>query len=168
MSLQDFADGATLVQTAWLVGSAVVGGGIALGGHAAFARKREKRLFKNISRPVAVVSTEARPMDHEADLLDKVGLFKIKRFTADPRAASMIDGHRLVILGFSPNSAVFRAVFAAAQAKNIPVIVYAGPGDISREEFATIQTYTNHTVCNTPLRLISDTFAIISTYPEGQ
>jgi siroheme synthase (precorrin-2 oxidase/ferrochelatase) len=168
-ALENLANGATLLQASvWLIGAAVAGGGIVLGGQAAFTRKREKRLFKNISRPVAVVATESRPMDHEADLLDKVGLFKIKHFTADPRVTSMLDGYRLIVLGYTPNSAVFGAVFSAAQTKGIPVIVYASPGQIIPQDLTAIQGYTNHAMCNAPMRLVSDTFAIMSTFPEGK
>jgi hypothetical protein len=43
-ALENLANGATLLQASvWLIGAAVAGGGIVLGGQAAFTRKRGRR-----------------------------------------------------------------------------------------------------------------------------
>lgn len=133
---------------------------------AIFFYRKERRLFRNIRRPILVVGTADKPMDHEANLLKQVGLFNIQRGAADARARDMIGNHRLVIVGYSRDSEVFERTFKASATHQVPVIVFANQGDISDEDMTLIQDYTYQSICNTPLRLVSDVFALMSTFPE--
>ncbi len=131
-----------------------------------FFRKKENRLFKNIQRPVGIIATEESPMNHEARLLKRVGFFNVGEPSSDVRANDLMNGNRLIIIGYSPNSQGFKDAFNAAKTREIPVIVYAGPTRITLDDMTLLQSYSHHSMCNTPLRLISDVFAIMSTYPE--
>jgi len=128
--------------------------------------KKEWRLFKNISRPIGIIATEDKPMTHEAKLLERVGFFNVGAPSSDSRAVDLLNGNRLIIIGYSPNSSTFKTAFNAAKEREIPVIVYAGPTRIVDEDMTLLQSYSHHSMCNTPLRLISDVFALMSTYPE--
>jgi hypothetical protein len=131
-----------------------------------FFHKKEHRLFKNIRRPIGIIATTDSPMNHETQLLKRVGFFNVGEPSSDGRAVDLMNGNRLIIIGYSPNSQGFREAFIAAKAREIPVIVYAGPTRIIPEDMTLLQSYSHHSMCNTPLRLISDVFAIMSTYPE--
>lgn len=152
----------TSVQLLW----PIVGGLIGAWGWFRFFRKKETRLFKNLQRPVEIIATETKPMTLESVLLKRVGFFNIKDPSSDSRAVDLMNGNRLVIIGYSPNSQAFKNAFNAAKQREIPVIVYAGPTRITEEDMRLLQDYSHHSMCNTPLRLISDVFAMMSTLPE--
>ena len=120
-----------------------------------FFRKKENRLFKNIQRPIGIIATEESPMTHEARLLKRVGFFNVGEPSSDGRAVDLMNGNRLIIIGYSPNSQGFKDAFNAAKAREIPVIVYAGPTRITPEDMTLLQSYSHHSMCNTPLRLLS-------------
>jgi hypothetical protein len=130
--------------------------------------KREIRLIKNLNRPILILGTEDQPLDHEVDLLKRTELFPhLEGPKPDPRSVDLLNGKRLAIIGYSPNEH-FRNAYKAAQVREIPVLVYAAPDQISREsgDMELIRSYSHHSLCNTPLRLVSDVFALMSTYPE--
>ena len=133
-----------------------------------FFQRKERRLFKNIQRPIGIVGTTDVPMHHEAALLKRSGLFNVDEVSSDTRAADVIDDKRLIVIGYTPNSSAFKAVFKAAKNQRVPVIIYSKPGAITQEDLAVIQGYSHHALCNTPLRLTSDVFALMSTYPEDK
>ena len=142
--------------------------GAAIGaGFVGFVLRGQRRLFKNIRRPIQVIGTGSQTMNHEADLLRRVGLFHVVGPSSDVRVIDTFGDKRLVVVGFSPN-ADFRAVYQAAGRRELPIVVFAQPGAIQKEDLAFIQAYSHHSICNTPLRLISDVFAIMSTYPEDK
>lgn len=151
-----------LLQLLW----PIIGGLLGAWGWFKIFHKKERRLFKNLQRPIGIIATDDKPMAHEAELLERVGFFDVKRPSSDSRAIDLMNGNRLVIIGYSPNSQAFKNAFNAAKQKEIPVIVYAGPTRITDEDMKLLQSYTHHSMCNTPLRLISDVFAMMSTLPE--
>ncbi|MEN9327417.1 MAG: hypothetical protein RI947_225 [Candidatus Parcubacteria bacterium] len=154
----------SIIQLLW----PVIGGMI--GGYAwfHFFHKKERRLFKNIQRPITIIATEDKPMAHEAKLLERVGFFNVGTPSSDVRAVDVMNGSRLVIIGYSPNSQIFKDSFNAAKQREMPVIVYAGPTHITDEDMKLLQSYSHHSMCNTPLRLISDVFVMMGTYPEDK
>lgn len=130
--------------------------------------KREIRLVKNLKRPILVLGTAEQPLDHEVELLKRTELFPhIEGPNKDPRGADLLNGKRLVILGYSPDEH-FREAYRAAKSREIPVLIFAEPDQIKREsgDMELIRSYSHHCLCNTPLRLVSDVFAVMSTYPE--
>lgn len=154
----------TIIQIVW----PLLGGVIGASAWLRFFHKKERRLFKNIQRPIAVVATPDKPMTHEVQLLKRVGFFNVGTPSADGRARDLLNGNRLLVIGYSPDSTIFKEVFNAAAQREIPVIVYAGPTRITPEDMELLQGYSHHSMCNTPLRLISDVFAMMSTYPEDK
>ncbi len=165
MSITDIS---TIVSLIANLATGLVGGVIGSVAWYRFFRKREQRLFKNINRPIAIIATEKNPMQHECDLLRRVGFFHVGTPSTDERAPDMLNGNRLVIIGYSPKSRGFEDAFIAAKQRDIPVIVYAKPGEIEPDDMCLIQGYSHQSMSNTPLRLISDVFAIMSTYPEDK
>ncbi len=165
MSITDLSTTVPLIAN---LATGLVGGVIGSVAWYRFFRKREQRLFKNINRPIAIIGTEKNPMQHECELLRRVGFFEVGTPSTDGRAPDMLNGNRLVIIGYSPNSRRFKEALNAARQRDIPIIVYAKPGEIEPEDMSLIQGYSHQSMSNTPLRLISDVFAIMSTYPEDK
>ncbi len=154
----------TIIQLLW----PVAGGLIGAWGWFQFFQKKERRLFKNLQRPIGIIATPDKPMTHESVLLKRVGFFNIKEPSSDERAIDLMNENRLVIIGYSPNSQAFKDTFNAAKQREIPVIVYAGPTRITEGDMKLLQSYSHHSMCNTPLRLISDVFAMMGTLPEEE
>lgn len=164
-ALSDGADTTTILMGAWVVGGAVLGAlGVGL-----FAFRKARRISKNLSRPLAIVGSSEDKMTYEKQFLEDTKFFKpISLLDGDHRAADLINGnYRLVVLRYEANSDHFWSVYEKLQSDKIPVIVYAKPGEIKGEDIQRVQKYLHHTLCNTPVRLLSDVWAIMSTYPEG-
>ncbi len=154
----------TIIQILW----PILGGIIGTWGWFMFFHKKEHRLFNNLKRPIAIVATSDKPMLHESVLLKRVGFFNVEEPASDGRVTDLLNGKRLVIIGYSPDSQTFKDAFNSAKQREIPVVVYAGPTRINDSDMSLLQSYSHHSMCNTPLRLISDVFAIMSTYPEDK
>lgn len=163
-TLSTGADATTILTGAWAAGSAIVGAtGVGL-----FAFRKARRMSKNLSRPFVIIGSSDDKMAYEKHLLESTKLFKpINLLDSDHRAADLIDdNHRLAVLRYKAGSDYFWSVYENLRSKQIPIIIYAKPGEI-KEDMPRIQEYLHHTLCNTPVRLLSDVWAIMSTYPEG-
>lgn len=109
-------------------------------------------------------------MEHEVRLLKDVEFFNIDSFAADGRSVDLInDRYRLVILRYEQGSKAFWHIYEQLAAKQILVIIYSAPMEIDmKQDMKRLQEYSLHTLCNTPVRLLSDVGAIMATYPEGK
>ena len=163
-ALSNGADATTILMGAWVVGGAVLGAtGVGL-----FSFRKARRMSRNLSRPFVIVGSTEDKMAYEKQLLDSTKFFKpISLLDGDHRAVDLLDdNYRLVVLRYDANSDHFWSVYEKLQAKQMPVVVYAKPGEINHEDVKRVQKYLHHTLCNTPVRLLSDVWAIMSTYPE--
>jgi len=134
-----------------------------------FIYKKEQRLFNNLKRPVAIIVSDEDSMSQEDELLRRVQFFNIHLLRDTRRSIDLINSHyRLVILRYQKGSENFWSTFNSLSGKQIPVIVFSKPGEIDSSDIKKIQEYSLYTLCNTPLRLISDVFAIMSTYQEDK
>lgn len=134
-----------------------------------FHQKLDHRLFNNMKRPVALLPSKSDGLKAEQRLLKRAEFFKVDLLPADIRSLDEIsDDYRLVILRYE-ESDQFWTAFRTLAARRIPLIIYAKPAEIPIPKLAEIQkTYTRYTLCNTPVRLISDVFAIMSVYPNEE
>lgn len=172
-SLSDAANIATIVQTVWPILTFVIGVGAGVGlVSVKLLYKKEKRILANLQRPLAVIPAKQGSMDHETRLLEDVGFFSIDKLSADERSVDLITkSHRLAVLQYDPSEkGHFWGIYEQMQTRQIPVIVYAKPDEIPRstDHLRRIQKYSLHTMCNTPLRLLSDVASIMATYPEDK
>ena len=158
------SDVLTIIQIIW----PLVGGALGASVWLSFFHKKERRLFKNIKRPICIIGTTDESLTHEAKLLRRVGFFNVGEPSSDSREADLLNGSRLAVIGYTPKSQAFRDAFNAAKAREIPVVVYAGPARIDDDDIKLLKSYSHYSMCNTPLRLISDVFALMSTYPEDK
>lgn len=142
--------------------------GLGAGGGAAvvkLALKKQRRVLANLQRPIMVIGTETSDMEDQIKLLSEVGLFSVTSHRGDKATDFVKAEHRLIVLGYS-DSECFNRAFDFAKTRGMPVLVYAKPGAIPPDGMARISGYSYASVCNTDLRLISDVFAVMSTFPE--
>lgn len=166
MSLQNASDIATIAQ---LILALVVafGGSFLVIQYMRTMRPVWKRFAENVGREVAVISTEKQSMEHEADILKRVGFFKVKPVAADARNLNLIRGSVLLVIGYSPGSKIYSETLAYAKANDLPIIVFSGKHRLSNEDRDELKNYSFSSLCETELRLVSDVFAVISTFPRG-
>lgn len=132
-----------------------------------FEKRLDQRLFDNMQRPVALWASKQDPMTVEQQLLNRIDFFEVHALAIDRRSLdALTDNYRLVILRYSHDKD-FKHIFKTIASKQIPVIIYATAGEIPRNEMEEIHsTTTLYTLCNTPVRLVADVFAIMSVYPD--
>lgn len=138
-------------------------------GRKKFNNKKEKRLFDNIQRPIALLPSSTDSLEIESHLLDAVDFFETKLLPADIRSLDEITAkYRLVIIRYE-DSENFWHIFNALADRVVPMVIYSKPAEIQQPALKKIQErYSRYALCNTSLRLISDVFAIMSTYPENE
>ncbi len=136
-----------------------------------FFYKREKIINDNLKSPIKIFSPTNEPtknMDMEYNLLQKSGLFNVEKPTNDYRDTVRISTHSLFIIGFHGEMGNFDNLFDKAASKEIPILIYTF-GDnsaLKKHHWDKLNTYPYYSVCNTPLRLISDVFTMLSTFPR--
>jgi hypothetical protein len=163
--LEDIANGVTIIAFLLPFAAGVVGG---VAGTATYLALRPvwRRLAGNLRRQIAVISTEQQSMNHEADLLDGVGYFTVTRHAADVRTINLIPNARLLVVGYTDGSAVYHATLSHARTNKLPIIVFAGNNRLTPADLADLKSYSFSSLCETQLRLVSDVFSVMSTFPE--
>lgn len=158
----------------WLIFAAfsIITGSIGAFAYIKLFYKREKIINDNLKRPIKIFfppGNTQKDMEMEYNLLSRSGLFNVEKPTGDTRDAIRLDKHSLVILGCDRKMGNFDAVFKKVQEKKIPILVYTF-GDnqaLQPEHWKALNEYPYYSVCNTPLRLTSDVFTMLSTFPNN-
>jgi len=135
-------------------------------GAAKLAVKRQRRVMANLRRPIIVIGTPGQDLKDQHRLLKKVDLFEVSDHADGEKASDYLTTeHRLMVLGYSA-TAEYKKAFEKARSCRLPVLIYAKPGAVSKEDLDEISGYSFASLCNTDLRLVSDVFALMSTFPE--
>lgn len=171
IDLETISNATTVATGVWSLGAAVVGATITNIAYTRFFRAKEKRLITNWKRPIAIIPVSANSMDHELRMLQKAAFFdNVDKLPVGAGSVShLTDDHRLVILQHEKGSTITWDVYdkIATMKSPIPIIIYAPQGSLEGNDFAEMQKYPFHALCNTPVRLLSDVSAIMAVYPEG-
>ncbi len=155
-------NGPQLLQWAISLGLGVGGGA----GVVRLALKKQRRVMANLQRPIMVIGTDEGDMVDQARLLKEIDLFNVSDLHRGEKATDFLKSeHRLLVLGYSKNPS-FKKAFDSARNRQIPVLVYAKPGAVPQDGMAEISGYSYASICNTDLRLVSDVFTLMSTFPE--
>ncbi len=152
----------------WLVGATIVGVLFLW-----FVFRKQWRFFKNINKPIIFINLSgiSDGMDVEAKLLQRSRFFCTPEVTSDCRSIDLVEKQSLVVIGVSDATDVkqFEAIYQKIATLTKPTVIYTlgarGTSFVSKSE-ALIKGYSFHTIATTPLRLVSDIFAILSTFPE--
>ncbi len=130
---------------------------------------KERRLFKNRKRPIMIFKSKDQSMEIETKLLRDSKFFNVPEDPTDRHQnTDRITNHGLIIVGYSLGMDGFKNILSAAKDKQIPIIIYSAQGAIVQggEDSRLISSYSYHSVCNVPLRLVNDVFTILSTFPH--
>ncbi|MEH2195472.1 MAG: hypothetical protein V7K98_22925 [Nostoc sp.] len=131
--------------------------------------KREKIFFHNLQRKIKVFYPpyeNNKEMEVEFEEIKNNRLFNADFRTCDIRKINNIDTKSLVIIGCGSDFSYFESVYIKATQYKIPVIIYTY-GDsraLESKHWDLLNRYQWYSVCNTPIRLISDVFTILSTF----
>ena len=105
-------------------------------------------------------------MEVEFDEISNNPLFNADFKTCDIRKANNIDRKSLVIIGLGSDFFYFKSVYQKATGYKIPIIIYTYGNSraLEQQHWDLLNEYQWYSVCNTPIRLISDIFTILSTF----
>ncbi|MBE9053080.1 hypothetical protein IQ243_22175 [Nostocales cyanobacterium LEGE 11386] len=131
--------------------------------------KREQILFNNLQRKIKVFYPpyeNNKEMEVEFEEIANNRLFNADFRTCDIRKINNIDSKSLVIIGFGSDFNFFESVYVKATQYKIPIIIYTyGKSRVLEpKHWDVLNRYQWYSVCNTPIRLISDIFTILSTF----
>lgn len=149
----------------WIV-SGLAGALIFVVGLLAWVLWKDARLFLNRRRPIKIFYALGGPnMEMETKTLRQSGFFKIPEDpTSNYQDCHNLTNHGLVIVGYIPGMPGLADIVAAVKAKKIPLIVYT-KARLDPADQALLETYPWYSLCNVPLRIVSDAFTILSTFP---
>lgn len=176
MSIEQISGIATIADITIKYGGAALGiiggtaGALAYRKSRKFHKVKDNRLYRNIQRPFAVVSTEQQSLTHEIDLLERTKFFKPEHFGAGGRNLQLLGDikPRLLVVGYSPNSTIYQDAFDYARTHSLPLVVFTPHQIADRPDLDAIKAYSFGSLCQTELRLVSDVFSVMSTFPEDK
>ena len=128
--------------------------------------RKEVRLFLNRRRPIKIFYAPNGPnMQMEIKTLRASGFFKVPEDPTDNfQDCHNLTNHGLVIIGYAPGMPGLVDIVNAVKAKKIPLIVYT-KARLAEDDQKLLETYPWYSLCNVPLRIVSDAFTILSTFP---
>ncbi len=138
--------------------------------------KKEKRLFKNLSRPFEIytISDNPKSMETEINMIKKNQFFNKcpDRTFKDIENTVLSEDLSLVILAIDAETKEedFNKALEKISSLKKPLIIYT-LGDRKINWMFTnsnIKKYALHAIATTPLRLVSDMFTILSTYKNDK
>ena len=131
-----------------------------------FSLSKEYRLFKNVKRPIKVIKTDKNQMENEIATLKKIGFFNLSEPSFfDHKNLDMTDDDGLAILGYSPDMENFNNIVDKLENKKNPLIIYTKER-LKDEHLEYLRKKSSwYSICNFPLKLSGDVFAILSTFP---
>ena len=164
--LQDAVNWYGTVTSVFEVLSAIAVALIFVFGLSLWIMKKEVRLFLNRKRPIKIFYAPGGPnMEMETKTLRQSGFFKIPEDpTSNYQDCHNLTNHGLVIIGYVPKMQGLKDILDAVKAKHIPLIVYT-KARLDPDDQALLETYPWYSLCNVPLRIVSDAFTILSTFP---
>jgi len=164
--LQSAIDWYARASTAFEILSAIAVAVIFVFGICVWIMKKEVRLFLNRKRPIKIFYAPGGPnMEMETKTLRASGFFKIPEDpTSTYQDCNNLTNHGLVIIGYAPKMQGLKDILDAVKTKRIPLIVYT-KARLDPDDQALLETYPWYSLCNVPLRIVSDAFTILSTFP---
>jgi hypothetical protein len=132
-----------------------------------FIFRKQVRQYRNLKRPVKIFYAKGQPLNMKAETktLRESGFFNIpEEPTDDYTDCNRIGNHGLVIIGYTPGMQGLKDILDAVKQKRIPLIVYTKER-LEDADKALLETYPWYSLCNVPLRVISDAYTILSIFP---
>lgn len=133
-----------------------------------FVCKKDFRLIQNLRRPIMVIGSSGKDMGLVISLINDAGFFRVEDPSKTTQNLDRIKRHSVIVVGYTSGESEINKVIERARAKSIPVIVYAAPSEINKEDKKLLHGYSYAEMANTPFRLVNLIFSILSTYKYGR
>ncbi|MBU6500340.1 MAG: hypothetical protein KGJ89_00730 [Patescibacteria group bacterium] len=132
--------------------------------------RKERRFIKNISKRFTIFSLTSVSLDAELDLVKRSGLFNAPgKIETDQRIFDGLDRNQgLLVLAIDEktNEQTFEQIYRKIEALRKPVIIYTAGNRQIPWLTSDLHAYSFYTIATSPLRLMSDIFTILSTFPN--
>lgn len=135
--------------------------------------KKERRLIKNLQKPIAIVNLTGDPalVETEVEQIERNSLFKSPDVWHDARSVNFLSNHCAVVIAITDTTVVadFTTVYQKAIELRKPVIIYTAGNrktNFINDNGTLIYSYPFHSIATTPLRLMGDIFGTLSTFPN--
>lgn len=165
--LQAAIDTAGTAAMAYEIATAIAVAVISAVGLFIWMMKKEVRLFLNRRRPIKIFYAKGQELNMamETKTLRESGFFNIPEDPTDSyQDCNRLTNHGLVIVGYTPGMKGLQEILHAVKAKRIPLIVYTKV-QLEKADKELLEAYPWYSLCNVPLRVVSDAFTILSTFP---
>lgn len=132
-----------------------------------FIFRKQWRQHKNLKRPVKIFYAKGQSLNMQVETrtLRDSGFFNIPEDPTDNyQDCHTISDHGLVIVGYTPGMQGLKDILDVVKAKRIPLIVYTKER-LNEDDRLLLESYPWYSLCNVPLRVISDAYTILSTFP---
>lgn len=132
-----------------------------------FIFRKHIRQYRNLKRPIKIFYAKGQTlnMQVEARTLRESGFFNIPEEPTDNyQDCHSITDHGLVIVGYTPGMQGLKDILDVVKNKRIPLIVYTKER-LDDADKVLLESYPWYSLCNVPLRVISDAYTILSTFP---
>lgn len=126
--------------------------------------KKDFRLIQNLKRPIMVIGSSGKDMSLIVSLIRDAGFFRVEEPSQTAQNIDRIKQHSLVVVAYTKTESETEKIINAVRTKSIPVIFYAAPSEIDRDDGKLIQEYSYAEIANSPFRLMNLIFSILSTY----
>jgi len=132
-----------------------------------FIFRKQWRQHKNLKRPLKIFYAKGQSLNMQVETrtLRDSGFFNIPDDPTDNyQDCHDISDHGLVIVGYTPGMQGLKDILDVVKAKRIPLIVYTKER-LNDADKALLESYPWYSLCNVPLRVISDAYTILSIFP---
>lgn len=132
-----------------------------------FIFKKQIRLYRNLKRPIKVFYAKGQTLNMQVETrtLRESGFFNIPEEPTDNyQDCHSISDHGLIIIGYTPGMEGLEDILDVIKTKRIPLIVYTKER-LNEADRLLLESYPWYSLCNVPLRVISDAYTILSTFP---
>lgn len=138
--------------------------------------RKELRLYKNLKRPIMIITPTdskgkkiaGKEMEVEIEMLKKNNLFNVYTGSHNFQSLNPKENYCLIVVGYDKNMAGLDDILSKVKSLHIPLIFYTygeNIGAIDDEIKKKITQYPLHLCANFKLTLLNHIFTTLSTYP---
>lgn len=130
------------------------------------------RLFKNLQRTIYLMSTDSTTvLQREKTMFHMNGLYHVSPdivHLSDLGHLETVKDFSIFVVGYTRGFGHYKEVIDRAKRNSIPVVVLAGPRDITDEDMAIFKEYPYFEMCNTSSRLLTTIFSLSAVTPNDK
>ena len=121
--------------------------------------RKEVRLFRNLGRKIYLIKTGIADLETERHMLVKNGLYAVNEnvlnLSQDTKQLQTLENFAVFVIGYDPGYVNYALMVDHAKDRNIPIVVFARPTEITADHMSIFQQYVYFEMCNTSARLLT-------------